>query len=192
MMLCARLRFSLRSLLLAPIVSSVALGAAGQKVKQSIVLSAPAATGSAVSLVWYADDDARFRGPITIYAVADNDPRLHSVDVHGREGWSAYMTAQEMERILERLRSFDLKWEETSRPHAMEHWESKLTGDTLETIVTSSRGAARDLTYHAICERLAEMDSALAGPRVLRQFQQFRVERGCHVHGFSSDAAPPE
>src|SRR5271165_2616952 len=138
-----RILFGLRTFLVAAIVYCLVPGAGGQKPKQGIVLNSPANTSSEVSFVWLAEQDDRFRHPMNLYVVDLNDPRLHTVNVLVEGSWDAYIAAPEMEQVLARLRSFDLKWAESPRREAIVEWESKMVREALEIYVVSSMGAAR-------------------------------------------------
>jgi hypothetical protein len=187
-----KIAVSIRTTLLGGIVLSMALCAAGQKTKESTVLNTPVDVTSSVSFVWFADEDSRFKNPITFYAVPDGNPKLHSADLHPHESWNAYISEAELGRVLERLRWSDAKWAETRRRAELKDLESKIVGDTLEIVVVSSAGTARSATRHSICERLADMDTALSNSRVLWLFQMFRVDRGCSVQGFDRSRFPTE
>jgi len=188
-----RILFGLRTFLVAAIVYCLVPGAGGQKPKQGIVLNAPANTSSEVSFVWLAEQDDRFRHPMNLYVVDLNDPRLHTVNVLVEGSWDAYIAAPEMEQVLARLRSFDLKWAESPRREAIVEWESKMVREALEIYVVSSMGAAREVSHLPhLCQMLGEIDPALSSPRVLWQFQLFRVERGCMISNFNINAFPSE
>lgn len=188
-----RRSFLLRALLAACTSLCLAPGAASQKANQGIVLSAPANTSSQVSFVWIAEGDARFRHPMSLYVVEQSDPKLHKVDVYTEGEWDAYISAPEMEQVLARLRSFDLKWAESPHREAIVDWESKFMKDALEMFVVSSMGAAREVSHlPRICQGLAEIDPAFSSAHVLWQFQLFRVQRGCMVNNFNQNAFPGE
>ena len=187
-----KIAVSLRTTLLACMVLSIALCAAGQKTRESTVLNTPVDVTSSVSFFWFADEDSHFRNPITFYPVPDGNPKLHSADLHAHESWNAYISEAEMGRILERLRWSDAKWVETRHRAELKDLESKIVGDTLEIVVFSSAGTARSATRHTICEHLADMDTALSSTRVLWLFQMFRVDRGCFVQGFDRSQFPTE
>ena len=182
----------LGSLLLACLAASLASGAVGQKSKENYVLSGPADASSTVIFLWDAEGDSRFRSPMNFLVTAETDPRLDTVDVHAPEGWNVFISLQEMNRILEQLRTYQVKWAQSPDREMAKEWERKSLKGQVEIIVVSSKGATSEgARLDRPCNRLADLDSVFSSPRVVWHFQKFRSERGCMVQNFVGNSATP-
>lgn len=188
------LKFRRRQLLLSSLVSLAAI-ATGQKPNQSAVLDSPVAESTAVSFFWIGDMDSHFRAPINFYAVSQSDRRFHTVSVgpFADHQWNAFISVSEMQRLMDGLKALDLRWVDSKGREAFKDAQKRTGTGFLDITVVSHDGTSKSYIRIArMCEELSQLDSAMPTPRILWQFQLFRVDNGCHVPGYNNSVIPPQ
>lgn len=153
------------------------------------VLGSPVDENTAVRLFF--DSGNYFHPPLIFRVVTKNDPRLNTAPML-LEGRTTYITASEMQSLLQGLKKSGLSWRESK--------EQVVFGDAtkilpvfygISIVVVSSKGITESgIDPLKICENLAPLDSALSTPRALWEFQIFRAEYNCKVPGLNSQAYP--
>ena len=138
-----------------------------------------------------------FRGPkalLNFYVVDPADPRLHTVVVDqglDSKGWETWITASEMRTLIEKLSQADLEWQQSSKIEYFGSWLKRPAVDWFEITVISSNGTVKSrIRLTRMCDELRQLDSVMATPRILWQFQTLRWDDGCAVPGYHNEEAP--
>jgi hypothetical protein len=179
-----------------PIVSLTFAACLGQTPKQSIVLNSPIDRTTAVSFFWFGDMDSHFRRPMNFYVASANDSKLHTVSFEQRlsRGVETWITASEMQTLIEKLSRSHLQWMDSKTVVPFEPWPKRTDGhDSFDITVISAKGTARaGIRLARMCDELLEFDSVMPTPRLRWQFQTLRWDDGCVIAGYHNEAMPKE
>ena len=105
-----------------PISSLIVVACLCQTSRQSVVLSSPVDQRTAVSFYWFGDMESHWRDPMNFYVAGASDPRLHTVSLeHGpaSKGVETWITAPEMQALIEKLAQSRLEWLDSSQALAL-------------------------------------------------------------------------
>jgi hypothetical protein len=135
-----------------------------------------------------------FHFPLVFRVVEESNPLLNTAPMR-EEGRTAYISLSEMRELMQRLAQMDLAWKESDVAEPLGPFKKlALAGigiNNMEVFIGCSKGTARTtIAPKKICETLTPLDSALKAPRALWEFQLFRLDYGCKVPGFRTDAYP--
>lgn len=168
--------------------------ATAQTPTRSAVLDSPVTERTAVSFFWFGDMDSHFRSPMNFYVVPDADSRLHKVEVEaGDDQWNAFISASEMQSLIDGLKALDLRWVDFKGREVFKSLFKRTDDGFLDITVVSSKATSKShIRIARMCNELSRLDSAMPTPRILWQFQNFRVDKGCRVPGFNNNVIPPE
>lgn len=176
---------SFPALLLLLVVVNITPLSTGPAVVKKPMLDCPVDGGPAVRF-FYHDEENYFHFPLIFRPVAQGDQRLNTAPM-GVEGRTAYISAAEMQQLLQRLMLSDLSWQESEKTEALGSYKRLPSSD----MVVCSKGSARvSLDPKKICDTLAPLDAVLKTPRALWEFQLFRTGYACSVPGFNYHAYP--
>jgi hypothetical protein len=168
-------------LLLAILASTTSLSFHQTVVKKS-VLDYPVDETTAVRFCDTNEEDY-FHVPLIFRAVKQGDPRLNTAPLVVHEGRTAYISLDEMNRLIQGLAHSSLSWQQSEKVESLK-WDlakgplSCFGG--MEVLVVSSKGTATGkIRTKRICETLKPLDSAIKTPRALWEFQFYRINFGC-------------
>jgi hypothetical protein len=180
-----------RPLLLIPFASLLVTTLAGQSSGQSAVLDSPITESTAISFFWIGDLDSHFRDPMNFYAVSHTDRRFHTVSVDHQ--WNAFISSSEMQGLIDGLKALHLDWVDSSGREEFVDYRKRNNDGFLDITVVASKSTSKArIRIARMCDQLARLDSAMSSPRILWQFQLFRVDNGCEVPGYNNSVVPPE
>jgi hypothetical protein len=190
------LKMSAREVLWFSVFALALLRAAGQMPMRSSALDSPVTAKTAVSFFWFGDMDSHFRSPINFYVAPEGDRKLNTVVVEsaGPAGhqWSAFISSSEMQRLIDGLKALDLRWNDFKGREAFKPGLKRADDGFLDITVVSSKATAKAYVRIArMCDELLRLDPAMPSPRILWQFQLFRVDNGCQVPGYNNSVIPP-
>lgn len=188
------LKVRVQRFLLFSVFALALLRCAGQMPTRNATLDAPVTAKTAVSFFWFGDMDSHFRSPINFYVVPDGDPKLHKVVVEATDHqWNAYISASEMQCLIDGLKAFGLRWVDSKGREMFKSGLARTDDGFLDITVVSSTATSKSYIRIArMCDQLSQLDSTMPTPRILWQFQLFRVDNGCRVPGYKNDVIPPE
>jgi hypothetical protein len=157
---------------------------AEQKEYKGFVLTSPVENYSVVRIFYYSGDV--IDGPLVFRPVEQNSPSLNSA-LWTKEGWTTYVSFDEMSQLMARLAQLNLSWKESKKPKALEPFKIPLEDPiNVDIEVVSSTGTAKaKLSPTMLCEKLKLLDSALRTYRALWELRHFRVFHGCQIPGFN-------
>jgi hypothetical protein len=162
-----------------------------QRGSPSALLDAPINEKTALSFYWFGDMDSHFRDPINFFVVPDADPKLHRVVVDSQ--MNAFVSAEELKRILQGLKELDLRWGDSrGREVFKDTNHRKGTGMLDITLVGSDATAKAYIRIATMCDHLNRLDSEMPSPRILWQFQTFRWDNGCDIREYDNSAVPSQ
>jgi hypothetical protein len=151
------------------------------------VLVSPVNETTAVRF-FYQPSGNYFHFPLVFRAIDQKDARLNTAPM-AAEGRTAYISLSDMQRLMQDLADSELMWQESDKVEALESFRKLEISDNMVITVASSKGtAAASLSPTKICKTLKPLDSAIKSPRALWEFQGFRLNYGCKVPEFVSDA----
>jgi hypothetical protein len=166
----------------------------GQSRNLSAVLSSPVDKATVVSFFYFGDIWSHWRKPMNFYVADSNDPKLHTVLIgegQDSQGWEAWITTSEMRCLTEKLIQSDLQWSESTEVKPFGSWRERPANDWLEITVISSKGTAKaEIRLTRMCDELQQLDSVMATPRILWQFQTLRWDDGCVIPGYHNENRP--
>lgn len=188
-----RLKTNARQLLFI-FITLLTVEATAQKPTHSAILNSPVTDSTAVSFFWFGDMDSNFRSPINFYVVSEGDRKLHTVAVESAgHQWNAFVSASEMELLINGLKALGLPWVDSSGRAVFKDSFKRTNSGFLEITVVSSEATSKAYIRIArMCDELSQLDSAMPTPRILWQFQLFRVDNGCDVPGYNNSVIPPK
>ncbi|MDR3792882.1 MAG: hypothetical protein P4L03_05820 [Terracidiphilus sp.] len=165
--------------------------------KPSPLLDAPISDKTALSFFWFGDMESHFRDPINFYAVPGADSRLHKVSLANGEmrddQVDVFISAAEMERLLEGLKSLGLHWDDSKDREVFRDTHHRRDNGFLDiTFVSSNATAKSHIRIARMCTQLDHLDSLMPTPRILWQFRTFRWDNGCEISGYDNQAMPSE
>jgi hypothetical protein len=187
------------SILVLAIVVAVGVGVAQSNHGQgrASVLNSPVDDKTAIRFFYQPVGDY-FHYPLVFRVVEESNPLLDTVTMQ-EEGQTAYISLSEMRELVQSLAHSGLEWHESETVEVF-GLSKKLTLagvglDTMDVRVVTSGGTAKaEVSPKAICTILKPLDAALKWPRILWEFQGFRINYGCKVPGFKygayGDGAP--
>lgn len=175
--------------------SPQALPAAAQRGQPSALLDAPITEETALSFFWFGDMDSHFRNPVNFFVVPHADQRLHKVEFTDfiTDGQvNMFVSAEEMKRILDGLKALGLSWNDFKGREAFKPGRKRTDDGFLDITLVSPKATAKAYIRIArMCDELSRLDPAMPSPRILWQFQLFRVDNGCQVPGYDNSVVPP-
>jgi hypothetical protein len=132
-----------------------------------------------------------FHYPLVFRVVEEGNPLLNTASMQ-KEGQTAYISLSEMRELVRLLAHSGLRWQESETVEVFGSYKKlALAGvglDAMDVRVVTSRGTAKaEVSPKDICT-LKPLDAALKGPRILCEFQAFRINYGCKVPGFKYGA----
>jgi len=168
------------------------LGAAplciGQISDRLHIVDSPADKSTAIRFFFNSED--YFHAPLIFRVVDPKDARLNTAPMR-LEGRTAYITAPEMQKMMQGLVQFGLTWQESRKRQSFVYAAKNPLLYEMRITVVSSRGTAvSGVDPVKICENLAPLDSTLTTPRALWEFQVFRGGYDCKVPGLSGETYP--
>lgn len=176
--------------------SSQALSAAAQRGQRSALLDAPITEETALSFFWFGDMESHFRNPVNFFVVPDADQRLHKVqltDFITDDQVNMFVSAKEMERILDGLKTLGLRWDDSRGRKELKSAFRRHGSDMLDiTLVGSDTTGEAHIRIAEMCDLLNRLDSTMPTPRILWQFRTFRWDNGCEIRGYENYPAPAE
>ena len=166
----------------------------GQPPRQNAILNLPIDQTTAVSFFYIGDMWSHWRDPMNFYAAAVDDPRLHTLHIDNgphSKGWETWITTTEMRFLTEKLVKSDLEWSESKKVEVFQGKRNRRSGDWFDITVISSKGTAKArIRLTRMCDELRQLDSVMATPRILWQFQTLRWDDGCIIPGYKNEARP--
>ena len=172
----------------------MAASALCQKPTKGVVLNSPITESTAISFFWFGDMESHFRSPVNFYVVSTTDRKFHTVSM-GRSDhqWNAFISDADMRRLIDGLKALDLRWMDyKSREAFIDGLQRKDLGLLEVTVVSNNATSKANIRIARMCDQLASLDPAIPSPRILWQFQLFRVDNGCLVPGYDNNVIPPE
>jgi len=131
-----------------------------------------------------------FHKPLVFRVVKEDDPLLNTASVHD-EGQTAYISLPEMRGLVKDLAHTSLAWRESQSVEVLGPYKKLPASDDMEILIAFSDGTAKaEISPKALCMILRPLDAAFKAPRVLWEFQGFRLNYGCKVPGFKPGAYP--
>ncbi len=175
---------------------SQGLPTSAQLNKPSVLLDAPITEKTALSFFWFGDMDSHFRNPINFFVVPDADRRLHDVELTDfikDDQVNIFVSAGEMNRILEGLKALGLNWWDSRGREAFKDAYHRRGTDMLDiTLVGPDTTGEAHIRIAVMCDLLDRLDSTMPTPRILWQFRTFRWDNGCEIRGYENYPVPPE
>ena len=168
----------------------------GQSSEKSTVFTSPADLSTAIRFYWFGDMWSHWRHPINFYTVDTNDKRLHTVlmpsPIHP-EGIAAFVTASEMQTLLNKLAQSDYDWTTSRKVEKFRDPYPEVNADSFEITVVSSRGTAEGhIRLAVMCDQLAQFDALMPSPRIRWQFRTMRWDDGCIIPGYRNEVMPTD
>ena len=153
-----------------------------QKEYKGFVLTSPVGPDSAVR-IFYSSGDV-VSEPLVFRPVEKKSPLLNTA-IWGKEGWTTYVTLDEMSQLMVQLAQLSLSWKESRKLKGLPFKIPIESPENVVIEVVSTMGTANTkLNPSLICERLKPLDPALRTHRALWELQHFRVFNGCQIPGF--------
>jgi hypothetical protein len=176
--------------------SPKALPAAAQRSQPSVLLDAPITEKTALSFFWFGDMESHFRNPVNFFVVPDNDHRLHKVeftDFITDDQVNMFVSAAEMKRILDGLKSLGLRWSDLHGREVFKSANHRGGTNMLDiTLVGSDTTGEAHIRIAEMCDLLDRLDSTMPTPPMLWQFRTFRWDNGCEIRGYENQSRPTE
>jgi hypothetical protein len=171
------------------LIAGVAWGQ-GLGTGRSLLLDCAADRTTAVRFFYNPGPDY-FHFPLVFRAVPAADPRLGSAPTSSM-GRTAYISQEEMGRLLRGLAATPLSWNERKTVEPLGSFKEliKLPPKMQVLVQCSGETASTLVEPKEICRTLTPLDAALGTPRALWEFQLLRGNDGCAVPGFNIDAYP--
>jgi hypothetical protein len=140
------------------------------------------------------DEESYFHVPLIFRAVKTGDPRLNTAPMVLHEGRTSYISAVELDELVQKLAHSDLSWEHSERVESIK-WDLAKRHLPCSTemeflVISGTKSARAKVSREKICAELEALDSTLHTPRALWEFQLFRQGYSCKVPGFKYDAYP--
>lgn len=126
--------------------------------KPSPLLNAPITGKTALSFFWFGDMDSHFRLPINFFVVPDADRKLHKVEIPDRDSQvNVVISAGEMKRILDGLKSLNLRWADLRGREVFKGTFHRKATDMLDvTLVSSDATAKANIRIARMCDELGQ------------------------------------
>lgn len=143
-----------------------------------------------VRLFFQPADGSYFHSALLFRVTNDDDPRLNTAPIF-KDGRTAYIALPEMHLLMNTLTNLKLDWrrsQSVARPPTVDDYVIR---DKMDITIYSATGTEDALLDpQSICSTLEPLDSALKTPRALWEFQFFRSQYHCQIHGFKPGAYP--
>ncbi len=152
-------------------------------------------TGSRVSAdtairFFYHPAGSYFHAPLIIRVVGENDPQLITAPM-SEAGRTTYIRLSEMKSLTQGLERLGLTWKVSQEAEEFgPAFDLALTGKMDITVRLSKSTELAELDPKSICTTLGVLAPSLTTPRAQWEFRKFRLNYGCRVPGFNSDAYP--
>jgi hypothetical protein len=154
-----------------------------QKEYKGFVLTSPVGPDSAVR-IFYSSGDV-VSEPLVFRPVDQKSPLLNTA-LWAKEGWTSYVTFDEMSQLMAQLAQLNLSWKESRKLKVLPFKIPIESPENVVIEVVSTMGTANTkLNPTLICERLKPLDPALRTYRALWELRHFRVFNGCQIPGFN-------
>jgi len=98
-----------------------------------------------------------------------------------------------MQGLIDGLKALDLSWVDSRGREGFINGLKRRDSGFLDITVVSSKATSKThIRIARMCDQLARLDPSMPSPRILWQFQLFRVDNGCDVPGYNNSIIPPE
>jgi hypothetical protein len=173
-----------------PVAVSVGVAQSNQDQRTSVLN--PPVDRKATVRFFYNPAGNYFHDPLVFRVVEEDDPLLNTAPMR-EEGRTAYISFSEMRELVQLLEHSGLEWQESENVEVFGSYKKlALAGvglDTMDIRVLAAAGTAKaQVPPKDVCTILKPLDIALRAPRILWEFQGFRINYGCKVPGFKYGA----